>query len=290
MIYYVLIFLAALGCAVTFALTKVYQIKQGNTLEFGVFFNFISGLFGAILYFAICRFNVEITPFSLVIALLFTLFFGAYTIIGFKIMSLGSMAVYTIFLMLGGMVLPYFYGLIFLNEEITAVKVIALAMMIYAIILQKEDDGEKGRALFYILCIAVFILNGGCSIVSKVHQITEKFEVVLADGLILLKNILQFLIFGAMVPFVVKQGEKIFPVNAKIYLLIIAITIVNNVAYMLQLVCSSYIPATVQFPVLSGGTIVFSALLGLICFKEALSRKQIAGIIVCVISTILFVI
>ena len=75
-------------------------------METGVIFNCILGFTGAIMYFAICGFEIKITPFSVLMALLFTLLFGGYTIIGFKIMSMGSMAVYTVFLMLGGMVLP----------------------------------------------------------------------------------------------------------------------------------------------------------------------------------------
>jgi len=171
MIYYILIFLAALGCALNFVVTKVYQLNQGNSIETGVIFNCLVGLAGSLIYFVVCGFKIEVTAFSVIMSLLFTLFLGLYTIIGFKIMSIGSMAVYTIFLMLGGMILPYFYGLLFLDEEITVFKVIALIMMIIAIVLQNEGEKKKGKILFYILCVSVFILNGLTSIVSKVHQI-----------------------------------------------------------------------------------------------------------------------
>jgi len=289
MIYYILIFLAALGCALNFVVTKVYQLNQGNSIETGVIFNCLVGLAGSLIYFVVCGFKIEVTAFSVIMSLLFTLFLGLYTIIGFKIMSIGSMAVYTIFLMLGGMILPYFYGLLFLDEEITVFKVIALIMMIIAIVLQNEGEKKKGKILFYILCVSVFILNGLTSIVSKVHQIYLEYGTVSNNGFVLLKNLMRFLTFGFMIPFVNKSKKNIFVMTPKMYFVILSSALISSIAYFFQLLCASHLPATVQFPVLSGGTIIFTALLGLICFKEKISKRQVLCLFLCLISTIIFV-
>lgn len=289
MIYYILIFLAALGTGLNFAVTKVYQLKQGNSIQSGVIFNSLVGLVGSLIYFVVGGFKIEFTIFSVVLALLFTLFCGLYTIIGFKIMSIGSMAIYTIFLMLGGMILPYFYGLFFLGEKITVLKVVALLLMIIAIILQNDGEKKKGKALFYILCVCVFVLNGLVSVVSKVHQSYPQFETVSDNAFVLIKNLMRFLMFGAMIPFVREKGIRIFAISPKMYIVIAASALFSSVAYYLQLVCASYLPATIQFPVMSGGTIIFTALLGLICFKEKISLRQAFCLTLCTVSTIIFV-
>lgn len=288
--YYILVVLSALGNGINFALIKLYQTKQGNTIETGAIFNCLVGIAGSILYFVLCGFKVELTPFSLIIAVLFTLFVGLYTIVGFKIMSLGSMAVYTTFLMLGGMILPYFYGLIFLDEKITVLKVAALLMMIFAIILQNGGDKKKGKTLFYILCVAVFILNGCTSVVSKMHQINTGYSVVSENGFVLLKNIMLFVLFGAMIPFVAKDKKKILTIKPSIYIIIVLSTIAGNLAYAFQLIGSSHLPATIQFPIISGGTIVFSALMGLIFFKEQITKRQLLSLVICIVSMVLFII
>ena len=288
-IYYILIVLAALGCALNFALTKFYQIKQGNTIETGVIFNCLVGLAGSILYFIICGFKMEVTMFSFIVGLLSTIFVGVYTMVGFKIMSMGSMAIYTIFLMLGGMVLPYFYGLIFLDEQITLFKVIAMIMMVIAIIMQNDGEKKKEKTLFYILCVAVFILNGGVSITSKIHQINTVYAAMSSNEFILLKNIMMFVLYGAMIPFVVKDKKTAPKINPIIYVVIAASALISSVSYMFQLECATTLPATVQFPVMSGGTIVFTALLGLILFKEKISKKQMLSLIICAISATIFV-
>ena len=290
MIWYVLIFMAAIGCAVNFALTKVYQLKHGNTQETGIVFNFLVGIVGFLIYFGICGFKIRITPFSLVLAVLFSVFVGLYTIIGFKIMSMGSMAVYTVFLMLGGMILPYFYGVIFLGEGVTSTKIIALLLMTAAIILQSDTGNGKGTALFYSLCILVFILNGLTSIVSKMHQIDLGYATVSENEFVALKNAVRALMFGGMLPFLKKAKLILLSIKPKIYTVIVLSGIFGSTAYLLQLICASHLPATVQFPVMMGGTIIFTALAGLICFGEKLEKRQVVGLIICVGATILFVI
>ena len=66
--------------------------------------------------------------------------------------------------------------------------------------------------------------------------------------------------------------------------------IVNGVAYMLQLIGAASLPATVLFPIVTGGTIVCTSLFDKICFKEKLSRKTKISIAICVLALILFVI
>ena len=290
MIYYVLIFLAAIGCAVNFALTKVYQLNQGNSQETGLLFNCLVGVVGFVIYFAICGFRIEITPFSFILATLFTFFVGFYTILGFKIMSMGSMAGYTVFLMLGGMTLPYFYGIIFLGESVTPTKIIALSLMIAAILLQNAINKKKGKTTFYLLCVLVFILNGLTSIVSKMHQIDLGVKIVSENEFVVIKNFIRAVMFGGMIPFFKSKNGRILSIKPKMYVVIVLSGVVGSTAYLLQLICASHLPATVQFPIMTGGTIIFTAILGMIFFNEKISLRQTISLIICVISTILFVI
>ena len=121
------------------------------------------------------------------------------------------------------------------------------------------------------------------------HQTNPQFETVSDNGFVLLKNVMRFLLFFGMIPFVGKKGEKVFSIKPKMYIVIVSSALISSISYYLQLVCASSLPATVQFPVISGGTIVFTALLGMICFKEKISRRQAFCLLLCIISTIIFV-
>ena len=94
MFYSLLMILSAFAYACNFAVTKVYQLEKGNGPKAGVVFNCICGLLGAVLYFAFGGFKCDVTAYSLIMAFLMTLLSGTYTMIGFKIMSMGNMTIY----------------------------------------------------------------------------------------------------------------------------------------------------------------------------------------------------
>lgn len=290
MFYSLLMVLSAFACACNFAITKVYQLEKGNGPKAGVVFNCICGLLGAVLYFAFCGFNCEFTAYSLIMAFLLTLFSGIYTMIGFKIMSMGNMTIYTVFLMLGGMVGPYIYGLVFLNEAITLTKFIAIIVMIIAVITQSSRLSVKQSLKYYVLCVLVFLLNAGVSIVSKIHQIEQVHSIVDPESFIILKNATKFLFFALLIPFFSKENIHFKTKLPKTLIVIAGSAVISSVAYVLQLFGASTLPATIQFPIITGGTIVFSAFFDVLVYKVKLSWLQVMSVVLCVISTIIFVV
>lgn len=48
------------------------------------------------------------------------------------------------------------------------------------------------------------------------------------------------------------------------------------------------VPATAQYPIITGGTLAFSAILGFICYKEKLGIIEIIRVAVVISATILF--
>ena len=78
-------------------------------------------------------------------------------------------------------------------------------------------------------------------------------------------------------------------INEKMYLIMLASAIVSGGSSMLQLVAASYMPATVLYPLVTGGTIVVASVFDHICFGQKISVKMVLSIATCVLSLILFV-
>ena len=291
MIYYFILIIAAIGTAGNFALTKIYQKTMGNGVRESIIFNMLIGLFSTIFFWIAEGFQIECTPYSALMAFLMSLFVGVYTMIGFKLMSMGSMTVYTIFLMLGGAIVPYIYGVLFLDETVNLAKIIALLMIVMAVILNSlEKNAGKQSVKFIILCVMVFLLNGAVSVLSKIHQIETEYSIVSPDAFILLKSIVRFLFFAILLPFF-SSGKKNFKkMQKKMYLVMICSAIVSGFAYMLQLIGASHLPATVLYPIVTGGTVVCTSLFDRISFGQHLHKNTIISIVICVIALILFVI
>ena len=122
--YYILAFAATLLLATDFSLNKLYQRRAGSSAAAGFAFNALCGIFTAIVFWAINGFKFEFTPFSLVMATAMATSVLLYSLAGLKMLSGGRLAVYTLFLMTGGMSLPYIFGLIFWNEPFSVLRTI----------------------------------------------------------------------------------------------------------------------------------------------------------------------
>ena len=104
---YMMLTSAALLLAMDFAMNKIYQKLRGTSLKASLLFNSVLGLATAIIFFAVNKFKLSFSPYSAIMAMLMTTLVMSYNVIGFRILKQGSMAIYSLFLMTGGMVLPY---------------------------------------------------------------------------------------------------------------------------------------------------------------------------------------
>ena len=291
---YILVFLAVVLLAVNFALNKVYQKGRGESIREGLFFNLILGVFTALIMWGINGFRIEWSPYSLIMAALMAVFTGAYTLLGFRIIAMGKVAVYTQFLMLGGMIVPYIFGIFYLGEEFTLIRLFGLILMSVLVTLSGGGKGESMKKsalfLFLLLCAAVFFLNGGCSVTSKLHQVEEGYRTISATLFVAYTGIFKAALSAVMLPFFKKEetGETGKKGTGFAALIIFLSAVASAVSYLFQLLGASHLPATVLYPMITGGTVVLTAVAGYISFGEKLSRRETVGIILCFFATLMF--
>ncbi len=303
--YYLIVLLAVIGLAGNFCLTKLYQNRTGTGFRISVLFNIITGAFTATLFFFINGFmngfSLHLTPFSWLMAALLILFCGAYALIGFKIIAIGNIAIYTMFLMLGGMTLPYFFGLIYLEETFSFLRLAGLLLMIAAIALSNVQGGKeqkrKGTLLFFLLCMIVFCLNGGGSIVSKIHQLPSNTHKAVSDpAFVMMAGVIRVIVFSLIYLGILikdrRAPKELRPEPIKLPWSVIGIMLassaVDGASYLCQLIGASHLPATVLYPMITGGSVVLTALAGRIFFKQKLSVPATVGIALCFSATLFF--
>ena len=105
----------------------------------------------------------------------------------------------------------------------------------------------------------------------------------------MLGGIFKFLIAGMLFLLCknsVGDRKRVSMKNAVI--IITASAIVGGGSYALQLFGAKEVPATVLYPFITGGSIVFSALADIFVFKQRLSKKLIASILLCFAGTLMF--
>lgn len=297
--YYLMILVAVVLLALQFCTNKFYQLRFGNAVTASLLFTALNGLVTALLFFCIGGFRLAVTPYSFGMAAIIAILCCTYTLIGFKMFALGNMSVYTMFLMLGGMLLPYLYGVLWLEESVTVWRILgvillALSMVFPALGTKDDETKKKTRTLFLLLCLVVFTLNGFVSITSKMHQISDRL-IVGENDFVILSNGLNGLISSAAL-FVMCLTRRTAPLQEPltgrsmglIAGIICASAACNGTSYMLQLIGAANVPASVLYPMVTGGMMVLSAVAGMLFFREYPDRKTAIGLLLSFAATFLF--
>ena len=287
---YILILVADILLAATLAFQKKYQAKVGATLKTSLVYSIISGIFSSAIFLFINNFSLRVTWFSAFMAMLFSVVLVIYVFAGFRIMEQGNVSIYTLFLMSGGMIVPYIYGVLFLNESLTLVRIIGLFLIIGAIVVANFTR-DKINTEQLVLCIVVFLLNGLASVISKAHQVSAASRVVSSSDFVFLVMISK--IFVSILALLLKRDkettdEKLIVHFKPVVLIIFFAAAADGTSYMLQLMGAVNLPATVLYPLVTGGTIVLSSLVDFVIYKEKLSVKQCIGTVIAFIGTFMF--
>lgn len=303
--YYLMLVSATFLYSFQFIFTKLYQREKGSSFYYSM-------IFGAIACFATLPFalfltdgKIEFTPFSFAIAFLYALDVTVCTVFGTKTLSRANLSLYSLFLMLGGMLLPFLYGLIIIGESFTIAKAIALVSVCIAMILPLKKEKGKRTDKFTFICFAViFITNGLTGVLTYVHQ-RSQLNVVSAGGFLFLYNscrlVFSLIIISTLYIYGKKNDEKILqvigaaenqPKKSKAKSRLIAVgaaigyAIMNGTAVLLTTLTAKEIAAGVQSTIITGGVIALTALSGLF-FNEKLTRQTAFSIVFALIGTLL---
>lgn len=293
---YFLILIAVLLLALGFILQKIYQRGSKQTTIGGVDFSILSAAFSLVLLLVMSRSSLELSWYSAVNSLLRSACCLAYTVIGFWIMKRGHMALYMLFLMSGGMVLPAVWGWLFLGEDVLPLRVIGVAVICVSIALTNRGGGQRPDAKMILACVAVFVLNGFVSVFSKLHQVESVFCTVNTECYALYGTVASLLMSLVLRLFLTRgtkkdsaPREKKPPLKVLVPILIVAAySVFGSLSSLLQLRGAENLPASLLYPMITGGSIVFTSLFAFLFFKERPSRSEWIGIALCFGGTLLF--
>lgn len=289
--WYLLLFVATALYSVQFVFLKSYQRARGTGLSASLAFNGGAALVQLLLFLCLCGFRFSVTAFSLGIAALFSVATVAMTVVGIRSLAYVQLSQYTFFTMLGGMLLPFAYGL-GTGEAVSWQRWIGLALIAAALLIAA---GEFRRVRFAgaLCCVAVFVCNGSFGILTKWHQ--SSVNAVPSVDFMLLCSALTAALCIAALPFACahaknsalsrRAGERserlLAPACALGY------AAVNGCAQLLVTLCATYVNASVQYPIITGGCVFLSALTGLF-FGEKLTVRTVIRIVLVAAGTVLF--
>lgn len=313
--YYAMLIGASFLFGSQFMVTKAFEKNYGKTVRASLSFSLLYSLFAGVIFFIIKLVSsgtvFNLNPFSLCMAFGLSLVNILSSAIGIKTLALGDIAVYSLFLMLGGMIVPFFAGIVFLKESVSVCNLIGVAIMIIALCLpvffgkqnknagEAQTDGDtkkKTSVFFYVLCVFLFILNGLSSTLSKFNSVKE--GAALGAEFTFYTYGIQFVISLAAFALTTASGKSDKTQNEEKQPVILfrpvaigcgaAFGAVNGTAFLMSSVAAEHVVAVAQYPLITGATILFSSLLAFLFYREKPTALQLVQIVISLAATILF--
>lgn len=279
MIYYAMLLGAAILFSLQFLFNKKFEEECGSSLAASMLFSFISSVAGIVFLFAADGFKIEFSWFSLLWAAVYAtngILFNVASVKSFKSVNLSA---YSIFSMLGGMLLPSVYGIAFCGEKFTLFMAICFALIVLALIFTVDFKQKLGNCAWYV---AVFVLNGLFGVLSVIHQ-SNSAQAVDSSSFLILARIVSAVICAAFC-FGIKGTFK--KTSKKSVFYSCGFAVLSSFGNLLVLLSLKHLPASVQYPMITGGVVIISLLISILR-KEKVNLRNIIATVVAFLATMM---
>lgn len=274
---YLLTALAAVMFGTQFIFQQKYSNTEGTTVNGALRFSLFCSFFQIPLVLLI-SITGGLEGFTLAAATIcvinaFNSILNAYFCV--KVFESADMTLFSIFMMLGGMTLPFIAGMVFFNEDPTLPKFIGFALIALALVLETgKASPVRGKTVIYYL--GLFVTNGLSGVYAKLNQSIENSAST--NAYIIMTAAATIVICSAALLFkkTVKKESISFGSTKTALLAIIPYIIIATLGNFLSLTGLRALDASVQYPISTGGTIVVSAVVTLLQKEKLKPRNYIA--------------
>lgn len=270
MIYYGILLAAVTMFSFQFLFNGIFEKEYGNGLRAMFVFSAGSSLVGFLILFVINGFKFEFTWFSALMSFFAALDSIGYTYFSLKALGRINLSLYSMFSMLGGMILPSVVGILFYNEELTVGKGICYALLLMSLLLSSEKGEKKSGYIYYM---GVFVLNGMSGVLSTIFQ-NAPYEKTSAAGYSMLIALTALVICLLFLPFVKGSGERL---TKKAVVSMGGYGVLCRVGNYLLLIALAHLPASAQYPFVTGGVMIISTIISMFT-KNKPSKREITGV------------
>ena len=253
-----------------FRFNQIYERESGAGMRASCVFIALSSLAGLVVLLFLNGPSFSVTPFALLLAGLSAVDGVAYSVFSIKAFGRVNLSLYSVFAMLGGMLLPTLTGLVFFHESLTLLKGLGLAVLLAAVLVPLAGTGDR-KGLGY--CFAVFCFNGLYGVFATLFE-KLPYDKPTAAQYSILCAALTAAVAALMLPFLKKERV---PLNAKSIAALAGYGVFNRVGNYLVLLALTVLPASVQSPFVTGGVIIVSFLIGLVTKQKPAKAEYVSA-------------
>lgn len=278
--------------ALSVTVQNVLKQKYNDRVKGGVlFFSGLCSLFAMLFFLAINRdwsYRAEL----LLPSFGFGLSYATASVCTVLAIRYGSLAK-TSLIVSCSLLIPSFYGILFLREPVGWSLIVGTVLLVIALVLtnyqkSSEEDKKHGYCLWkWILFVFLaFVGNGMCSTVQKMEGLRYGDE---GKNMFMIVALAMATVMLWLVSALMKEERSVMKESLRRgWLLGSSSGIINGLTNALVMLLNARnMPASVMFPVISGGGIVLIFLYATLIRKERFNPRQTAGFALGVISIVL---
>lgn len=272
---------------------KQYNVKVERSN--GFIFSAITTFFAMLLFVATTGFKFNFDPAVLPYSIAFAIACASALVALFLAVKWGPLSI-TLLVVSYSLLIPTFYGIIFLGDSLSPFRIIGLVLLAISILLisrmlEKKKEGEKVQPFsvkWLIALLVAFVGNGMCSTIQKMQNLAFTDPV---SGEIACKN--EFMIVAYVIAFVIlviasiSNKEDIRVGTLPCFGFGALTGIANGLVNYLVMLLTPIMDTSILFPSISGGGIVLGFVLSIFLYKERLSVIQYIGYAIGAVSVVL---
>lgn len=174
------------------------------------------------------------------------------------------------------LLIPAFYGIVFLSEKADFMLVIGLVLLAASLLLTNlSGKREKKTSLRWLFFVTIaFLGNGLCSTFQKAQQ--RAFSGQYKSEYMIIALFVTFLFLVGMA--FLRERKAVSLALTKGGLLGACCGVCNGLVNYLILVLATRMPASVMFPIVAAGGVAVTAFVAVVYYRERLSAKQWVGV------------
>jgi len=181
-------------------------------------------------------------------------------------------------------IIPAIAGFLIFGETVRSLKVVGIILALFSFVLIfYKGKKSKPNFKFIILPLLIFIGTGFNDTLTKYAH----FKYLNGDNALFLTTIFAWSFIFSLVFVILKLVSLKKRISLKSLLAGVFVGLVNFGSMYNILASLTYFEASLFFPVLSISVVLITAGIGIVFFKEKLSKQMIAGILVAVLSIVL---
>lgn len=279
---HLLLFLTTSALTLQSVFAKQYQRK---TKKSPILFAVLSATVALAFFLVLSGFKISAVADLLPYSIAFSIAYSSSILFLVIAIGCGKLSITTL-INSYSLIIPTLYGAIFLNEKLKVYAYIGFLLLMVSLFLVNippKHANESGISVKWVVAVSIaFLGNGMCSTIQKAQQLTFVGKY---------KN--EFMIVSLVIAVIILSIATLIKEKSYIKQSFIAgghfavfYGLCNGIVNLLVMIVGGMMPISIMFPVISAGSIVFTSIISVYIYKESLSRVQLIGVILGILSII----